>query len=154
MKTLKVQLFVGVTIWASVSCMFCNAQADSKPLKARQEWRGRVKDADWRKVVPNLHKSKETTVGYIVDAKAWEKVWKAWRGKADLPKVDFEKELVLVATTRGDGTTMEPALNDKGDLTVAVSSAAGGGGGGFSYHIMTIKRDGVKAVEGKPLPSR
>jgi hypothetical protein len=87
--------------------------------------------------------------GVVASQKAWEKLAKAW-GIKDSPKVDFSKELLIVGTWKGSSFDIEPAVKD-GDLTVR----AGGTKDlrpGFRWKVKSVKRDGIKTVNGKPLP--
>jgi hypothetical protein len=90
--------------------------------------------------------------GIVTDAKAFAKLWKAWRKDEKLPKVDFTKEFVFVAVTTGPNKVSihEPTLN-KGDLKIAVRATLVYGDG-FGYVMATFNRKGVKTVNGKALP--
>lgn len=88
--------------------------------------------------------------GVIASEKAWEKLAKAWDLK-EPPKVDFTKELLVVATTRGSKLTLNSKLDDKGDLKV-LAIATRDLRPGFRYAIKSVSRDGVKTVNGKELP--
>lgn len=88
--------------------------------------------------------------GVIVSAKAWEKLAKAW-GIKDPAKVDFDKEILLVATTVGSRLNLGSKLDDKGDLRV-VALATRDLRPGFRYAIKSVSKEGIKTVDGKPLP--
>jgi hypothetical protein len=123
------------------------AAADDKPAKpvpAIQQWSGIIRDDE-------TLKRQAPVAGHITDAAIFEKLWKAWRPKEALPKVDFNKELVLVATAPGPNrVALSASLDDKGDLKIR-SRATLVGGLGFGYAIATISRQGVKSINGKPL---
>jgi hypothetical protein len=95
-----------------------------------------------------------TEVRNIKDAlrwmKAWAKLWKAWRGKEELPKVDFEKQLVLVRAVPGaiNMIDLDLKLSEKGELK-GDFKATEIGGPGFAYLIVVIDRAGIKSYNGK-----
>lgn len=66
-------------------------QADVQPVKFVKQWKGKFVQRTDEPLMSEAPKS-----GYLANEKAWAKLWKAWRGKEELPKVDFEKQLVLV----------------------------------------------------------
>lgn len=116
----------------------------AKPVPAIQKWSGIIRDDE-------TLKRQAPVAGHIADAATFEKLWKAWRPKEAVPKVDFTKELVLVATAAGPNrVAMSATLDDKGDLKVR-SRATLIGGLGFGYAIATVSRQGVKSINGKPL---
>ena len=88
--------------------------------------------------------------GVIVSQKGWEKLAKAW-GIKDAPKVDFDKEILVVATTVGSRLNLSPKVDDKGDLKV-LAIATRDLRPGFRYAIKSVSKEGVKTVNGKPLP--
>ena len=97
----------------------------------------------------NLAKQAPQT-GVIVTAKGWEQLAEAWRVK-NPAKVDFKKEFLVVATSQAGKMTLNTRLHDRGDLRTEVVDN-GDTQGGFRYAIRSFKRDGVKTVNGKPLP--
>jgi hypothetical protein len=120
--------------------------AEAKKVEVRQSWDGTIPDDKLRK--------EEPANGFITDEKTWAKLWKAWCGNAKLPKVDFDKELILVQTVEGLNTISPPdlRLTDKGNLRVPLPvSTLLPASGGFGYKIVTVRRDGVKTVNGKTL---
>ena len=93
---------------------------------------------------------KKAPEGYvIVSEKAWKELAEAW-GLKDPPKVDLTKELLVVVTTRGSRLTLTPRVKD-GDLRPEAISTRDLRDG-FRYAIQSHPRDGVKTVNGKPLP--
>ncbi len=88
--------------------------------------------------------------GVIVSQKGWEKLAKAW-GIKEPAKVDFNKEILVVATTVGSKLSLTPRLTDKGDLQV-LARATRDIGPGFRYAIKSVSKEGVKTVNGKELP--
>lgn len=88
--------------------------------------------------------------GVVASQKAWEKLVKAWDIK-NPPKVDFDKEILLVGTTVGSGLNISPKIDDKGDLKITSISTADLRPG-FRYLIKSVSREGVKTINGKELP--
>ncbi|MEI7731855.1 MAG: hypothetical protein WCO56_19945 [Verrucomicrobiota bacterium] len=90
--------------------------------------------------------------GYITNAKAWAKLWKAWRGQEELPPIDFQKQLVLVGATACAGNQISPGftLDAKGDLKGGFMSTMMAGPG-FAYAIAVINRAAVKTYNGQPI---
>jgi len=121
-----------------------SARDDKKdpPAKPTVDLFGSVEDENLVKEAPES--------GVIVSAKGWEKLSKAW-GIKDAPKVDFSKELLAVATTRGSKLNLTPKVDDKGDLKV-LAVATRDLAPGFRYAIKSVPREGVKTVNGKELP--
>ena len=123
-------------------------RADEKTVKAEKEWRVASverKDNDaWKEAPKN---------GVVAGPKAWAKLWKAWHGDAEVPKVDFEKEIILVAAGPGPNILKVGELkrSDKGNLKFEWSITERGGDG-FVATIVKVKREGVKTVNGEPLP--
>ena len=134
-------------VLASVGLLVGVANAADTPVKPTKEWPGKFpddKDLPLMKLAP--------AGGFIADKAAFEKLWKAWRPKEETPKIDFEKELVLVGTTQCAGNRIGAALrlDAKGDLKAAFF-ATQIAGPGFAYTIVVINREGVKTVDGKPI---
>lgn len=88
--------------------------------------------------------------GVIVSQKGWEKLAKAW-GIKEPAKVDFDKEILVVATTVGSRLNLNARLDDQGDLKI-LAIATRDLRPGFRYAIKSVSREGVKTVQGKELP--
>ncbi len=87
--------------------------------------------------------------GVVASAAGWKALQEAW-GIKDAPKVNFEKTLLVVATTRGSVLKLTPRVTD-GDLkTLAISTRDLRPG--FRFAIESVAREGVKTVNGQPLP--
>ena len=87
--------------------------------------------------------------GVVVSAAGWKALQEAW-GIKDAPKVDFDKTLLVVATTRGSVLKVSPKVTDGNLTTLAVSTRDLRPG--FRYAIESVSREGVKTVNGQPLP--
>ena len=87
----------------------------------------------------------------ITNTEAWQALWKGWKLEGESPKVDFEKELVVVQTTVGGLLNLIVKLDDGGDLKV-LGLATRDLRPGFRYVLATVPRAGVKTVNGLELP--
>ncbi len=115
---------------------------DKKEAKATVDLTGSLDDLALMKEAPPS--------GVVVSEKGWEKLAKAW-GIMEPPKLDFSKELLAVATTRGGQLSLNPKLDEKGDLRTG-AVATRDLRNGFRYAIKSVSRDGVKTVNGRELP--
>lgn len=117
--------------------------ADDPPAKvlAKLSVKGSVDD---EKLIDKAPKG-----GVVVSQKAWKELADAW-GVKDAAKVDFDKTLLVVATTRGSQLRLTPQLKD-GDLKV-LALGTRDLRPGFRYVIESFPREGVKTVNGQPLP--
>jgi hypothetical protein len=122
---------------ALAALLAVEVRAESAAVKFTKEWKGSVANEALQKAAPE----------FITDAKALEKLWKAWVITDQLPKVDFTKEIVVLATTKGTRINMGSRLDDKGNLQV-LASATADYAPGFRYVIATVPREGVKKVNG------
>ena len=115
------------------------------PLK--QTWSGGNLPLDLQVAAP--------PVLYVADQAGWERLWRAWRGGEALPKVDFDRELILVCTTVSPNSCgVNPALDEQGDLKVApVSTLIASDAKTFNYQIGLIDRAGVRSIAGRPIPA-
>lgn len=116
-----------------------------RPVALQRIWNGEVK-IELRAEAPEG--------GYIASQPVWEKFWKAYRGEAPVPEVDFERELVLVGVNKDPNTIgIQAKLDEKGDLTVTYSTTLMfvQDPKSCKYQIGVIKRDGVKTINGKPI---
>jgi hypothetical protein len=107
---------------------------------------------DWVEIVNDETLKKEAPKGGVItDAKAFEKLWKAWRKDEKVPKVDFTKQFVVVTLAGGPNKPSISATLKDGDLKItAIQTLIGGDG--FGYSIATFDRKGVTKVNGKELP--
>jgi hypothetical protein len=87
---------------------------------------------------------------YIVSEKELTRVWKAWKVKDEMPKVDFDKQLVLVVTSRSSGLGLTPRLEENGDLKV-IAFATADLRPDYAFQFGLIPREGIKTIEGKAI---
>src|SRR5262249_39530186 len=128
-----------------------SASAADRPLKIEEEWKGSRKDVDDDAYVKDLDGKDEAV---ITNSKAWAKLWKAWNGDKPLPRVEFEKYLLLVVAAPAANNVIditEVVVTEKGDLRYA-GGITQAGGPGFVYDICKIKREGIKTFKGNNLP--
>jgi hypothetical protein len=123
-------------------CVVVEARADKKELKPIKTWKGSIDDVKLQKEAPKS--------GYISNQKDFAKLWKAWKLGDKVPKVDFKKELVMLATSNGSSVGLTATLDEKGNLT-NTGFATSDFGEGFRYRMITVQRDGVKTINGKEL---
>jgi hypothetical protein len=134
------RLSVGVLALALVALVAADARAEK--LKATPVAHGSLDDVKLMKAAPKS--------GVITHRKGLDKLMKAWKiDKA--AKVDFRKEIVLVATTRGGKLLPINANLDDGNLKFG-AAATRDLKPGFRYSIVAVPREGVKKVNGKALP--
>lgn len=68
--------------------------------------------------------------------------------------MDFKKELIILGVIPGPNSIgIVPSVDDKGDLKFTLQSTEIGGPG-FGYHLVQIKREGVKTINGKPIDDK
>jgi hypothetical protein len=116
------------------------ALAQKKKVEIGKKWSGSVDDE--KAIKPEA----------IVSDKGLDAVWKAWKVKGDMPKVDFTKDMVVAVYSVGSGLNIAGAnLNDKGDLQV-IGFGTRDIRPGFRYVLGVVSKDGVKTVNGKALP--
>lgn len=127
--------------FALIAMLFAAAHgAGDKKEGGAGPWSGSVEDEALMKLAPEN--------GAIVTANQFQAICKAW--KLDAPKVDFGKDLVVVGVTRGSRINGKPTLKD-GDLKALFISTRDLRPG-FRYLMVAHPREGVKTVNGQPLP--
>lgn len=84
-------------------------QAAPKPVKVLQTWTGRVPLV----VQPPLQSS-------VASAAQLQQIWALCQVKGDVPKIDFDKRLVLLAVRRGTTVRFKSLMIDGGNLTTNV----------------------------------
>jgi hypothetical protein len=117
------------------------AHAQGNPVKPTRQWRGSVDDVSLTALARGPVVASQTEL---------EKLWKGWAIKDAMPKVDFSKELVLVATSRGSRLNLRPVV--QGDDLRAGAISTRDLRPGFRWHLVTVPRQGIKTVDGKPVP--
>jgi hypothetical protein len=114
--------------------------AQKKKLEVSKKWDGTVEDEKAMK--PDV----------IVSAKGFEAVWKAWKIGGEVPKVDFDKNVVVAVYSVGSKLNLAGVnLNEKGNLE-ALGFGTRDIQPGFRFVLGVVSKDGVKTVNGKELP--
>lgn len=119
-----------------------------KSINPNQIWCGQVKQ-ELRQAAP--------ASGYIANNLEWSKLWKTYRGNEEMPKVNFDREVILLYVHSDDNMlNMVPVLSPKGDLSRATSFTehARIGESPCSYIFMSVARQGVKTIEGRSIVRR
>jgi len=125
-----------------VALMFTAAvHAAPMELKVINSWNGSVDDQGLQKEMPEG--------GFVADKKTFAKLIKSWGVAEKVPEVDFDKELILIATTQGSRLNLKPSIED-GDVK-ALGFGTRDLRPGFRYVIVSVSREGVKSVNGKKL---
>jgi hypothetical protein len=125
---------------ALLALVASEALGAAKPVKFTKQWKGSVADEGLQKKAPH----------FITNADAFKKLWKAWGIKDELPKVDFRKEIVVIATTRGSRLALSARLDDLGNLQV-LGLGTRDLRPGFRYVMGSMPRKGIKAVNGQKI---
>jgi hypothetical protein len=144
MRTLTTAILSGLVLTMLVGSLI--AQEDKgKVIKPEREWVEVINDEKLSKESPKD--------GIIVDAKAFEKLWKAWRKDEKVPKIDFDKNLVVITLSLGGpnkpGCTA--TLYKDGNLKIEAMSTLIGGDA-FGYSIGVYPKAGIKKVNDKDVP--
>ena len=105
-------LFILASILHMANFALAAAQTDVPKPKEPVTWKGVIRDDSLRGLAPKI--------GYAADQQTWTKVWRAWRPKEGLPKVDFTNEIVLITTVHGPNRTMgtKNGVQNQGGLCV------------------------------------
>ncbi|MBA3315347.1 MAG: hypothetical protein H0T47_18925 [Planctomycetaceae bacterium] len=111
-------------------------------MKPDRAWAGTLPNEALRAIAP--------AAKVVTDAKSFEKIWTAWRPGEDMPEIDFSKSIVVVGTIDGPNRMFVGLNRDEGHLRTQFGGTKIGGPG-FGYILALVKRDGITAVDGKPL---
>lgn len=140
MRVQLLAMVVGLVVLQSAAVAQDKPKKDDfrKPV---EQWAGVLKDAKLKE----LAKSGDV----ITDAEAFEKLWKAWQPKADLPKVDFATQFVMVVVSEYEpeflslygGPMWKWSNSNKSPKKVS----------GFGWGVGVFDRKGVDEVSGKKL---
>ena len=108
-----------------------------------QQWVGVLKDVKLKAAAKD--------VDVITDAATFEKLWKAWQPKAELPKVDFATHFVVVVVSDyepfklslyGGPDAWKRSNSNKSPQQIK---------GGFGWGIGVFERKGVAELSGKKI---
>lgn len=126
--------FVLILLWPA----FASAQAQ-KVMPAKT-WKGTVADEALEKAAPKV----------VVGQKALDALWESWGQTEKAPKVDFEKEIVVLTTSRGSVVNLIVTRKEK-DLSVS-SFFTRDLHPGFRFVMGSVPREGIATVNGVALP--
>ena len=110
--------------------------------QSTREWAGRLEDEKLEK--------KRPADGFITTKDDFAKLWKVWMGKENLPEIDFDNELVMVASSSKSRVFEILLIVGKGDAKAVVGRKAEEVKG-FTFLIAVFNREGIKTIDGKPL---
>jgi len=96
--------------------------------------------------------AKRPPSGVVTDQDNWKSLWVAWRTGEEILNVDFENQIVLVATAEGPNVVLTSTLNltPSGDLRYKVASTKKTGPG-FGYVLLIIPKNRIVSVNGLKL---
>jgi hypothetical protein len=135
-------LVCGVVAGLALAAVAPRAAAQENKVEITRKWSGSVEDE--KAIQPEC----------ITSSKGLEAVWKAWKVKGDVPRVDFSKHLVVAVYSPGSRLNLsKAALDEHGDLTV-VGLGTRDIRPGFRYVLGVVSREGVKTVNKKALPKQ
>ncbi|MBI3407222.1 MAG: hypothetical protein HY040_02555 [Planctomycetes bacterium] len=118
------------------------AHAQKKDVLVVKTWSGSVTDEKLQKDRPEA----------VTSAQQLEKIWKAWQIEDAVPKIEFDKFLVVAVYSSGSKLSLAGAkLDDNGNLEV-LGLGTRDLRDGFRFVLGVVSNDGVKTVNGKKLP--
>lgn len=102
-----------IVLFSAPLITLCNVVNAGEFVRPAQTWNGQFNDAELLKAKPASN--------IITSQVEFAKLWKAWRGKEEVPKVDFRKQFVAVITSQGMPVSIiQIVLNDgNGSLVCA-----------------------------------
>jgi hypothetical protein len=146
-KWLTLSIVMLAVISPNVSFGRSLGQSRGKLIKVEKAWDGEIKLELRQQAPPPLNH-------FIADEKAWANLWRAYRGNEKLPKVDFDKQMIVVHV--GDDPNLigyDPdslILDEEGDLKVSLIKTMVGyiNPETCRYIFLLINREGVKTING------
>jgi hypothetical protein len=138
---LTLVVFLAALVTA-VSLVGVSSPADAETIGSVKEWTGRLEDVELQK--------KQPAQGFVTNKEDFARLWKAWMGKEAVPDVDFDKEVVLFATSSKGRIGGLQLKDDKGDAR-GVATLEPTPVKGFTFAIAVFKRGGLKTINGKPI---
>jgi hypothetical protein len=119
----------------------------ARELRPLQTWNGALKDKKLE--------GKKPAGEVLVTEQTFAELWRAWRGKDDVPKVDFRRAFVVVLTDKFGSLGAQFGIVE-GGLSERMRSLGSGSKAeeGFSYLIAVFPRDGIKSFNGRAIPAK
>ncbi|MCO6044335.1 hypothetical protein NG895_10495 [Aeoliella sp. ICT_H6.2] len=115
--------------------------ADEDPM----QWYGKLPDRTLMDLAPESD--------FVGDNEAWKELWNKWNPDEPVPEVDFKKSLVVVATVTGPNRMFGGERVDANGNLTFVAGSTRMAGPGFAYLMRRVSREGVKTVNGHPVPA-
>ena len=115
-----------------------------KLIKVEKVWGGEIK----------LELRDQAPPGFVANEETWAKLWRAYRGNEELPKIDFDKQMILVGVGADPNAIgYDPdslILDEDGDLKVSYIQTLKGYQNPETcrYIFLLISREGVKSING------
>lgn len=105
------------TLATLIACLAGTAMADPVSVEIEKKWSGSL-PVKSLKMFPE--KQQNSRVAYVSSQEKWKSLWTAFGSPGELPKVDFEKHLVVVAKNTGylNRISVASAALDNGVLRV------------------------------------
>jgi hypothetical protein len=134
----------------STACALLTPPAQGpQKIDFQQSWSGKRTDRELLKLAPKGQ--------FIADAKTFEQLWSKWdlgEHGDKMPQLDFNKQLVIVVVTNGPNTVKAKlTVDEKQNLIVNASSTlVADDNKTFGYFVGVISREGIEAVNERPLP--
>lgn len=144
-----VAIVVGLSIWTSLTVPMGRAEPIAVrhampilvPLQTTADWSGHVLEWKLRAAAPERDH-------VVRDALTWERLWKAWTGDGEVPRVRFQEEVLLVFTAAGPNVPCLKLYLVGGNLCGSVGRTCKGGPG-FGYRIVKVPRKALKSFFGE-----
>jgi inhibitor of cysteine peptidase len=147
MRPMLVASFLVLSVFSLVRAAEPAPDAKPKETAILQQWQG-LYPANQVNLLPEGQRA--AGMGFIADAKTFAAVWTAWMGKAELPKIDFQKNLVVFArnvqylnTIRIGGVMLKDGV---ADVVAMETMSAIPIEDKLHMSAAVIAREGVKAV--------
>jgi hypothetical protein len=117
--------------------------ATYKQVKIKQSWCG---------TIPKKLRLATSSKQYITNNLEWTNLWKTYRNNETVPKIDFDRELILLYVHfDANSVEMVPAIA-KENLAIGVSfTEAAMGDTPCTYMFASIDRGGIKTIDGKAI---
>lgn len=130
-------------VLALVALVASTAGAEDREITPINLWLGSVDDVSVQGLGAEC----------IGSQKGLEELWRIWRIAEPLPLIDFDREIALVITGNGSVLYFESiSLSNDGNLVMSHVETLDLVPG-FRYAIGTVKRAGVKTVNGHEVPA-
>jgi len=124
---------------ALTTCIYVFARSNPKLIK---QYTGELKNSSM-----NVHISQ-----FITDTETLIDAWETLDISGKVPKIDFNKQLVVVSTWKGSSFTPSYYVDRNGDLKTTILGTLDLRSG-LQYALAIFDREGIKTVQGKSYKS-